>query len=429
MDITSAHDAPLPFDSRAAFDPAADFDAFLKKVPACWVIYLMSDEQDRPVQLLCVKNLRASLKRRLGDPAATSADASLDPVSFDTLTAPTAPAAPTADSAVQPLVPMAGLTRRVNYRELIRVIHWRRVDSAFEADWLYYEAARQVFPASYQGMLGFRPAWFVHINPQTLFPRYTKTTALAGRGGLLFGPLDDKHAAARLVQIMEDAFDLCRYFSILVQSPSASACAYKGMGKCPAPCDGSISMDQYHQLIDLSVHTLAHPADAVREQTVRMQSAAAELRFELAAKIKTYVDQLSQLGRGAYRHVRPLDDFQFLCFQPGPRPGMARLFLIVRGRIEEMLGIISPPLIPAEVMSAALTRAGETAGDAVTADSAERIGIVSHHLFSPKASQGVFVRLAELDERGILKALRDLQKQKTPELEEGEGVVKELQAL
>ena len=84
-------------------------------------------------------------------------------------------------------------------------------------------------------MLGFRPAWFVHVNPQTDFPRYIKTTSLALSTGVRFGPIDDKHAAARLIELLEDGFDLCRFYSILVQAPAGLACAYKEMGKCPAP--------------------------------------------------------------------------------------------------------------------------------------------------------------------------------------------------
>src|SRR5437868_8323087 len=98
---------PFNFDREIAFDPAAsDFDAFLKEVPAKWVVYLMADEIGRPVQLLCVKNLRYSLKRRLGGE----------------------------DEAV-------GLSRRVNYREIVRRVSWKRVDSSFEADFVYLEAA------------------------------------------------------------------------------------------------------------------------------------------------------------------------------------------------------------------------------------------------------------------------------------------------
>src|SRR5215213_254433 len=105
------------FDGHADFDPAGDFESFLKAVPAKWVVYLLADADDRPVQLLCVKNLRYSLKRRLGT------DEDLGP------------------------------SKRVNYRDLVRRVHWRRVDSAFEADCVYFEAARLVFPGTYRGMV------------------------------------------------------------------------------------------------------------------------------------------------------------------------------------------------------------------------------------------------------------------------------------
>ena len=139
---------------QTQFDPNGNFESFLRQVPAKWVVYLLCDGQDQPIQLLCVKNLRASLKRRLGG-----------------------------DETI-------GISKRVNYRELVRNIYWRRVDSAFEADWIYYEAAREVFPQTYRGMVGFRPAWFIHINPQTNFPRYTKTIDL-NKSGMLAGPVED----------------------------------------------------------------------------------------------------------------------------------------------------------------------------------------------------------------------------------------------
>ena len=126
---------PPILEERLDFDPGGDFEAFVKLAPAKWVVYLLCDADDTPIQLLCVKNLRYSLKRRLG----LEGEA-------------------------------AGLSKRVNYRELVRRVYWRRVDSAFEADWIYYEAARGVFPESYRGMVGFRPAWFVHVDPDAPFP-------------------------------------------------------------------------------------------------------------------------------------------------------------------------------------------------------------------------------------------------------------------
>src|SRR5688572_16030952 len=244
------------FDHSASFDPAGSFDEFLKLAPAKWAVYLLADEHDQPVQLLSVKNLRASLKRRLGGE--------------ETI----------------------GLSKRVNYREIVRRVYWRRVDSGFEADFVYLEAARQLFPRTYQGMIGFKPAWFVQVDPANNFPRYIKTIQPLGKRGVILGPLEDKHAAARLIHLVEDSFDLCRYYNILVESPNAKACAYKEMGKCPAPCDGTISMNEYRSGVELSGQVLLRPQEFIQEQDARMQKLAGELQFEQAGKVKVKLEQV-----------------------------------------------------------------------------------------------------------------------------------------
>src|SRR5687768_14876104 len=216
------------FDFAADFDPAGSeggFEAFLKAVPGKWAVYMMCDGDDQPVQLLCVKNLRYSLERRLGVGE-----------------------------------PDAGLSKRINYRELVRKVYWRRVDSSFEADAVYLEAARDVFPQTYRGMLGMRPAWFVHVNPETKFPRYVKTNDPTRQTGFHFGPIEDKHAAQKLVHLVEDLFSLCRDYSILTQAP-AGPCPWKQMDKCVGPCDGSVSLEAYQQLVAFSTKALIDPDD------------------------------------------------------------------------------------------------------------------------------------------------------------------------
>jgi excinuclease UvrABC nuclease subunit len=384
---------PDIFDHHADFDPAGDFEAFLKSIPGKWAVYLMADANDQPVQLLCVKNLRYSLERRLGTGE-----------------------------------PDAGPSRKVNYRDIIRRIHWRRVDSSFEADAVYLEAAREVFPKTYRGMTGMRPAWFVHVNPETTYPRYVKTIDPTGHAGFYFGPIEDKHAAQKLVHHMENLFDLCRDYSILTQSPRGGPCPWKQMGKCVGPCDGTIDLDAYRELVAFSAKVLADPQDYLRQQKTRMTQAAAELRFETAEKIKGFIEQLSQLGKGTLRHVRPLNEFTYVSLQRGPRAGTAKVFLITPGRIDEVAGIIADPSPAGDVLRQVLTLAHDRPSD-LDDIGAERIGVVAHHLFQPKAKQGVFIPLVQIDEKSILKAYRDLQNQKPQDEALGEGVTKELQAL
>ncbi len=381
--------------NRIDFDPSGDLELFLKDVPAKWVVYLMTDADDRPVQLLCVKNLRYSLKRRLGQGD------------------------------------LLGPSKRVDYRQLVRHIHWRRVYSAFEADVVYLEAARQFFPRTYRGMTGFQPAWFIHVNPDAKFPRYTKTIDLDIKSGLLMGPIEDKHAAARLIEEVVDWFDLCRYYKILVDAPNATACAYKEMGKCPAPCDGSISMDSYRYLIQWSAQTLIAPEELLADSKARMKQAAAELEFETAAKIKAFVESLSELGKGPWRQVRRLRDFKFASIQRGPRDQTAKVFLVTPGNVAEIAGLIDVPSHSGELLRLVLELAEEkSAVDYLDSVGAERVGVVSYHLFQPKATQGIFLPLDSIDEKSIIKAFREVQKQKKDQTpEEAEGVIKELQML
>jgi excinuclease UvrABC nuclease subunit len=382
------------FDQSADFHPDRPLDELLKAAPAKWVVYLFTDAEDQPIQLLCVKNLRASLKRRLGG-----------------------------DELVGP-------TRKVNYRELVRRIYWRRVDSAFEADLVYLELAREIFPRSYRGMLGFESAWFVHVDPDQRFPRYVKTIDLS-KPGVLIGPLEDKHAAARLIQLVEDAFDLCRYYNILTESPHGRACAYKEMGKCPAPCDGSISIEQYREMIRWSSQTVVSPDRFIEGHKRRMAAAAQDLNFESAAKIKQYVAEISKFGSGAFRFVRRLQDFRFLSLQHGPRAGTAKIFLITPGRVEEVAGLIGHAAKAEDLLRYVLALDAASEAD-LSEQGVERVGVVAEHLFRARKVSGVYIRMDELEDRAFAKAWRELQKQKAPDTpaeDDEEGVVKELQQI
>ena len=133
------------------------------------------------------------------------------------------------------------------------------------------------------------------------------------------------------------------------------------MGKCPAPCDGSISIEQYQRMIQWSADTLADPREMIRQQIQRMQEASAELRFETAAKIKSFIEQLSQLGKGPFRHARPLRDFAYVAIQPGPAARSAKLFLILPGLIEEIADLLNEPARPSEILHCIFTAAEDNA--------------------------------------------------------------------
>src|SRR5947209_612327 len=181
-------------------------------------------------------------------------------------------------------------------------------------------------------------------------------------------------------------------------------------------------------MITWSLRVLVDPADFVREQTARMQAAASELRFETAAKIKTLIDQMTGLRKGPFRHVRRLQDFQFLSLQRGPRERTAKVFLITPGDIVEIGGLIDTTSDIEELVSLSKTLAA-AATSPVPSQAAERIGIVAHHLFLARQTSGVFLPLDQVDVLSLQKAFADLQKQKGKDGGDEEGLLKELQAM
>ena len=385
-------------------DPASDASVVSSAVPARWAVYLFADADDRPIQLLCVRNLRASLKRRLGGGEVAPESGGL------------------AGAGVA--------SRRVDYRQIVRRVAWRRVDSAFEADLVYLEAARRCFPRDYAKLAGLRPAWFVHVDPSADLPRYVKTCDPTVPGGELFGPLPDKSAASRLVEQMEDLFDLCRYHDILAKAPRGRACAYKEMGRCPAPCDGSVSMEQYRRQVAYSMGALSDPADFVRHHEARMRQAATDLKFESAARIKAYVEALRSLfGKGDFAHVRPIGDLRLLSVQRGATARSAKLFLITPSVVEPLEALESAPDSASPVLRQALARADAASPRPSDINAVERLGVVAHHLFLPKR-QGIYLPLDQLDDRRLAAAYAELRRQRQPEeppVDGDEGVMKELQ--
>ncbi len=378
--------------THLAFDPDGDFDGFLRAAPAKGAVYRLADEQGRTIQLLSVGNLRASLKRRLGGDGADE-----------------------------------GPTKRVDYRKLVRHIDFARVDSAFEADAFYHAEARRLYPDTYRARVGFHPAWFIHVDPDAAFPRYTVTQRLDAPGRF-FGPFDDRRAASKLIERVEDAFDLCRFFNVLGQSPDGLACAYKQMHRCPAPCDGSVSMESYRRMVAWSADTLADPSPRLADLTDRMKSAAADLHFELAGRIKALIDDLGEWRKGPSRHVRELDDFRYLAIQRGPTELRNKFFLIGPGRIELIACAIRAVERPAELLRTIWRANGEAASAPLDDLAAERIGIAARHLLAPKGRQGVFIHLSELEEGSFARGCAELRKQKVVEASDTEGMVKELES-
>jgi excinuclease UvrABC nuclease subunit len=350
------HAPPCP-SLTLSVDVSHDLDAneaALVALPAKPGVLIIEDEAGGTLSLLQTADLRRAARVRLG-----------------------------------PVDPEQVRSKRVDLRPLARKALACAVGSSFEADWATLQLARNRLPHSYKSMLDRWQVWFVHCDEAEEFPQWVKTAHPSETRGVHIGPFADKHAAARFREMLEDAFDLCRYHHILVQAPHAGACAYKEMGRCPAPCDGTVSMQRYHQQIRDSIEFAKNPLIARQSIDARMRERAAALDFESAGRDRTLLDRTAACDRSEFAHVRDLDSFRFLAVLPSEREGFVRMFAIIGGLVCPLDGVQQNP--SDDVIAALISQAADLATDLAPSQVArdaiaiENIGLVCRHLLWPKA--------------------------------------------
>ena len=269
-------------DNSLSTSSSSAVDGFVG-IPAKPAVYACFSEDGTPIVAATTANLRNALKNRISNQTAAK--------------------------------------KRVNYAEITDTIRFRRVGSAFAASWWYYRTVRTLFPQRYAAMLAWKPAWFITLNPEMDFPRFQISNTLSEPPGVNVGPLLSRRKARGIVESMEDLFDLCRYYEILRQAPAGTPCAYKELGKCRSPCDGSISMLEYRQQINSAIGFLSDSNGArmkwFDDQEQRIREAALRMDFRLAATYKRKLDLADKLNNGKLAEVHNMDTWKHLIIQRG----------------------------------------------------------------------------------------------------------------
>lgn len=139
--------------------------------------------------------------------------------------------------------------------------------------------------------------WIVVRNEP--FPRVESTRRVVRDGSIYFGPYSSVVAQRAMLESLREIFQL-RTCRLALDGDSVAKCRYRvcleyHIGNCAGPCEGRQSSADYDQTISLVKKYLKGDLRPAREWlTARMNEAAAELRFEQAARYKARLDALAK---------------------------------------------------------------------------------------------------------------------------------------
>jgi hypothetical protein len=308
-------DRPLEslFDAAIELPPELDLRQATEQIPAGLGVCLLTDDENRPILLIYGGSVRDMIRRRLDE---------------------------------QTPQKKSGL---VKLRPIARRIWRRRCGSVFEAQWRYFEIARQIYPDRYREFFPPLEMWLLSANLTVEYPTFSVTNQLGQSPTRFWGPFGTKKAATTCLEVLEDLFQLCRRPGRLAAAPRALPCSYAQIGRCVPVCDGSVSGQDYLGLIKQAVAFLDTPfATTASQLEQEMKALSQSLQFEQAGRVKFRLECVSRLTGPNCRWVGPLEQFFLLGFHPGlpiPQPEKIRPvksimpFVIHSGGVEPGLPI------------------------------------------------------------------------------------------
>ena len=360
--------APEPFD--------------VKQLPAHGGVWLLADEQGRPIQLGGCESLRRTISFRLSDPPEDEKRRA-----------------------------------RADVRAITRRIWWWPTYSQFETAYDYHRIARQLYPDDYADRLAFGSVWFVRVDPAARIPRLTPTQKVFASKATYIGPFTSRANCTRYIELLTELFGLCRSPDVLEQAPHGRRCAYYDMGKCPAPCDGSVPLERYRDLISDAVDFVrTGPEEVIVQAEREMKRAARAQEIELAAAAKRRIEEARDARAGSRRFVTVADQFDWLIVQRGPGRIRVKPFFVRGGWIDRGETVELKKLN--DHVEGWLEALGQPSPSALGDDGqqrAEHVWLVSHFLFRSEKLPGLFLWVSALpDPEALCEQVRDAFAPRSP---------------
>ena len=149
-----------------------------------------------------------------------------------------------------------------------------------------------------------RTLWIKITNEA--YPRLSVVRDVRDDEATYFGPFRRRQSAEDVVLAIYDSFPIRQCTPRLSPIRLTAACALAGMGRCSAPCDGSISRDAYGEIVAGVRSALSSDVrPAVSGVQARLARLIDQQRFEEAATIRRRLDTLTHTGLRFHR-VRSL---------------------------------------------------------------------------------------------------------------------------
>jgi excinuclease ABC subunit C len=174
---------------------------------------------------------------------------------------------------------------------------------------------------------------YVKVSWQEAYPRVFATRRMAQDGARYFGPYTSVQALHQTLDLLRKIFPY-RTCTRKITGHDPRPCLYYYIGRCAGPCIDAVSQEEYQAVIEqvcLFLEGRAEPIAA--DLKARMSTAAEELDFETAARLRDQLQSVAQVMERQKVVSATGGDQDVLALARSDSDACAQIFLIRQGKL------------------------------------------------------------------------------------------------
>jgi excinuclease ABC subunit C len=233
-------------------------------------------------------------------------------------------------------------SKRLNLRDLTKLVRYRLTGSKFEQSFTYYQNAKNYLPHRYTKVMRLRPPAVLKVTLKNAYPRciVTRRISVDSTGipsaGTYYGPFPSRKYALAFSERVLDFFKVRRCQIKIRRDPTFPGCLYSEMKMCLAPCFAGCSKQEYDAEVTRLVQFLDTDGNSLRAAIeLEREKASDDLDFERAATIHKRIEKLDDALRGKPDLARRILDLNAVVLQRSAEDQTIAAFAIRGGRFSD----------------------------------------------------------------------------------------------
>ena len=177
---------------------------------------------------------------------------------------------------------------------------------------------------------------YIKVTLEETYPRILLVRQMKKDGSRYFGPFTDAGAVRTVIDLLQKRYQVrsCRKSLGYPADPKERACLNYQMGRCPAPCQGLITPEEYRKKVDQAVAVLAGSGSTlVKELADKMQAASARLEFEQAGQYKELLEDVAKVTSTQKITAHNDNDEDIIALAQDQKDAVVQVFFVREGKL------------------------------------------------------------------------------------------------